>query len=279
MSKPVLALIYDFDKTLACEDMQNFSFIPNLNLTPREFWTITEEYCTKHGVDKILGYMFVMINECKKRNIPLTKDYLEQCGKKIRFYDGVSTWFKRINTYGKEHGLKVEHYLITSGNKEMVLGSPIAKEFKQIFGCEYIFDEKTKEAYWPKTCINFTQKTQYVFRISKGLVDTNSDDEKLNSKTRNRRVKYDNMIYIGDGLTDVPAMIVVKQNGGHSIAVYPKGMSDKVSSLYYDGRVNYISKADYSVGGQLEKEVQLIIDLVSAQERLDYKKGKIDKSL
>ncbi len=279
MSKPIVALMYDFDRTLASEDMQNFSFIPNLNLTPKEFWTITEEFCKKNNIDKILGYMYVMISECKKRNIPLTREYLEQCGKKIKFYDGVTTWFKRINKYGNEHGLKIEHYLITSGNKEMVQGCAIANEFKAVFGCEFLFDDKTKEAYWPKTSINYTQKTQYVFRISKGLVDTNSDDEKLNSKTRVRRVKYDNMIYIGDGLTDVPAMIVVKENNGHSIAVYPKGMSNKVSSLYSDGRVNYISKADYSVDGQLEKEVKLIIDLIAAQERLDYKKEKIEKAL
>ena len=278
MSKPIVALMYDFDKTLACDDMQSFQFIPDLKLTPKEFWQMTEEFSTKFGVDNVLSYMYVMIKAAKERGITLTKEYLYSCGKKIKFFDGVSTWFKRINDYGKQKGLKVEHYLITAGNKEIVEGCSIAKEFTQIFGCEYLFNENG-EPYWPKTFINYTQKTQFIFRISKGLIHTNADEEKVNSKTLKRRVKYDNMIYIGDGLTDVPSMIVVKQNGGHSIAVYPKGMSDKVSSLYKEGRVNFISKADYSFGGELEKEVQLIIDLLAAQERLDTKKDRINKKL
>jgi len=278
MSKNIIALIYDFDKTLSNQDMQNFSFIPSLNLTPSEFWELTEKFCKKNDTDKILGYMYVMIQECKKRGIHLTRKYLNECGKNLKFYEGVTSWFKRINEYGKNKGLQVEHYLITSGNREIVDGSPIADEFKQIFGCEYLYDSNG-EAYWPKTSINYTQKTQYIFRISKGFINLNIDDENVNAKTVNRRVKYENMIYIGDGLTDVPGMIVVKQNGGHSIAVYPKGMQDKVCNLYQDGRVNFISKADYSIDSELEKEVKLIIDLISVREKLDDKKEKIEKSL
>lgn len=278
MSKPIVALIYDFDKTLATNDMQSFQFIPDLNLTPKEFWEITEEFSKKYGIDSVLSYMYVMILEANKRGITLTKDYLKSCGKKVKFFEGVLTWFKRINEYGKQKGLKVEHYIISAGNKEIVEGTTIANEFKRIFACEYLFNEKG-EPFWPKTYINYTQKTQFIFRISKGLIDTNQDEEKLNSKSPRRRVKYDNMIYIGDGLTDVPSMIVVKQNGGHSIAVYPKGMADKVSDLYKEGRVNFISKADYSIDSELEKEVHLIIDLIAAQEKLDTKKEKLNKKL
>lgn len=273
MEKPIIALMYDFDRTLAVEDMQNFSFIPNVGYTPAQFWERTEKFCRKYDMDKILGYMYMMILTCKEQNIPLTKEYLAQQGKNIKFYDGVYTWFKRINEYGKERNLIIEHYVITSGNKEIILGSPIAKEFKEIFGCEYLFDHKTGEAFWPKTAVNYTQKTQYVFRISKGVTNTN-DDKEINEKTHHRRISYENMVYIGDGLTDVPCMVVVKQNGGHSIAVYPKGKRDKVSSLFEDGRVDYISKADYSINGELETIVKLIIDSLYIKSKLDYKREK-----
>lgn len=279
MSKePIIAIMYDFDRTLAVEDMQNFSFIPAVGYTVPEFWGATEEFCKKNDMDKILGYMFMMIKTARERNIPLTREFLNKLGKDVKFYEGVTAWFKRINTYAEEKNLKVEHYVITSGNKEIVEGTTIAKEFKEIFGCEYLFDDKTKEAYWPKTMVNYTQKTQYVFRISKGTID-NNDDREINEKTHNRRIQYSNMIYIGDGLTDVPCMIVVKENGGHSIAVYPKGKRDKVSSLFEDGRVDYISKADYSINGELEKIVKLIIDSISVQEKLKDKKEKTINSL
>jgi len=278
MSKPIVALMYDFDRTLATEDMQNFGFIPNMGYTPSEFWQMTEKFCKKYDTDKILGYMYMMIKTAKEKGIALTREYLYSCGKAIKFYDGVTTWFNRINAYGASKGLQVEHYLITSGNKEIVEGTSIFKEFKQIFGCEYIYDEDSKVAYWPKTMINYTQKTQYVFRVSKGAINDN-DDHQVNEKSPSRRVKYENMIYLGDGLTDVPCMIVVKQNNGHSIAVYPNDMRHKVSSLFEDGRVNFICKADYSINSELEKVVKLIIDSLAIRERLDYKKEKTEKSL
>ncbi len=274
MKETIIALMYDFDKTLALEDMQNFSFIPNAGYTPEEFWKRTQKFCNKYDMDKILGFLYMMIQVCKEKNIPLTREYLMQQGKNIKFYDGVSAWFKRINEYGKAKGLAIEHYLITSGNKEIVLGSPIAKEFKEIYGCEYLFDHETGIAFWPKTMVNYTQKTQYIFRISKGVLDI-SEDKELNEKTQNRRILYENMIYIGDGLTDVPSMIVVKENGGHSIAVYPKGARDKVSSLFEDGRVDYIAKADYSINGELETIVKLIIDSLYIKTKLDKKREKV----
>lgn len=271
--KPIMAIMYDFDRTLAVEDMQNFSFIPSCGLTSQEFWEMTESFCKENDMDKILGYLYMMIKISKDKNIPLTREFLFSQGKNIKFFDGVMTWFKRINEYSLSKNIELEHYLITSGNKEIVEGSPIAKEFKEIFGCEFLYSSDDEVAYWPKTMVNYTQKTQYVFRISKGTTKSN-DDKQVNEKTRNRRIRYENMIYIGDGLTDVPCMVVIKQNNGHSIAVYPKGKRDKVSSLFEDGRVNYICKADYSINGELEKIVKLIIDSVAIQETLDFRKEK-----
>ena len=278
MGKPIIALMYDFDRTLALQDMQNFSFIPKLGYTPQEFWDKTEDFCKKYDMDKILGYMYMMIHCSKEKGIALNRKFLNECGKNIKFFDGVTTWFNRINEYANSKGLICEHYLITSGNKEIVEGTSIFKEFKQVFGCEYIYDEETLEATWPKTMINYTQKTQYIFRISKGLIESN-DDSKINEKTLVRRVPYENMIYLGDGLTDVPSMIVVKENNGTSIAVYKKGERDKVSRLFEDGRVNYICKADFSENGELDKVVKLIIDGIQIKESLERRSLEMKKEL
>ena len=278
MDKPVIAIMYDFDKTLAITDMQNFSFIPSLGYTPEKFWKETTKFCEKMDIDRVLGYMYMMLSLAKKQGIKITRKYLNEQGKSIKYFRGVENWFERIKEYGREKGLIIEHYLITSGNKEIVEGTSIFKEFKQVFGCEYIYDEETLEATWPKTMINYTQKTQYIFRISKGLIESN-DDSKINEKTLVRRVPYENMIYLGDGLTDVPSMIVVKENNGTSIAVYKKGERDKVSRLFEDGRVNYICKADFSENGELDKVVKLIIDGIQIKESLERRSIEMKKEL
>ena len=277
MDKPIVAIMYDFDKTLAITDMQNFNFIPNMGYTVEEFWKETSEFCDKEQIDKILGYMYMMIHAAKKNGIKLTRKFLNEQSKDIKYFRGVENWFNRIREYGKERGLIIEHYLITSGNKEIVEATSIAKEFKAIFGCEYIYDE-TGEAIWPKLMINYTQKTQFIFRISKGLISDN-DDKKINEKTMTRRIPYNRMIYLGDGLTDVPSMIVVKENGGNSIAVYKKGERDKVVHLFEDQRVNFICKADYSENSELDKVIKLILDSIVIDESLTRRKLEIKKEL
>ncbi|MDY4857066.1 MAG: haloacid dehalogenase-like hydrolase [Candidatus Onthovivens sp.] len=277
MDKPIVAIMYDFDKTLAITDMQNFNFIPNMGYTVEEFWNETSEFCDKEQIDKILGYMYMMIHAAKKNGIKLTRKFLNEQSKDIKYFRGVENWFNRIREYGKERGLIIEHYLITSGNKEIVEATSIAKEFKAIFGCEYIYDE-TGEAIWPKLMINYTQKTQFIFRISKGLISDN-DDKKINEKTMTRRIPYNRMIYLGDGLTDVPSMIVVKENGGNSIAVYKKGERDKVVHLFEDQRVNFICKADYSENSELDKVIKLILDSIVIDESLTRRKLEIKKEL
>ena len=277
MDKPIVAIMYDFDKTLAITDMQNFNFIPNMGYTVEEFWNETSEFCDKEQIDKILGYMYMMIHAAKKNGIKLKRKFLNEQSKDIKYFRGVENWFNRIREYGKERGLIIEHYLITSGNKEIVEATSIAKEFKAIFGCEYIYDE-TGEAIWPKLMINYTQKTQFIFRISKGLISDN-DDKKINEKTMTRRIPYNRMIYLGDGLTDVPSMIVVKENGGNSIAVYKKGERDKVVHLFEDQRVNFICKADYGENSELDKVIKLILDSIVIDESLTRRKLEIKKEL
>ncbi len=267
--KPTIAFMYDFDKTLCDQDMQNYTFIPNLNMSSDEFWQETEKFSKKNYMEGILAYMYYMMYKCKEKGVPFTKEYLHSMGKSVNFYKGVQNWFKRINQYGESLGVNIEHYIISSGIKDIIEGSEIKDEFKKIFACQYYFDEKN-EAVWPKIAINYTQKTQYIFRISKGAYDE-TDNKKVNDKMKDRLIPYQNMIYIGDGLTDVPCMTFVKKQGGISIAIYPKGKKDKVVDLLLDNRVNYICSADYQEGSDLDSLVKLILQDINISYKLMVK--------
>ena len=274
MSKqPIIGIMYDFDKTLSTTDMQNYSFIPNLGMTPSEFWGATGEFTEKEGVERILSYMYMMIAKSKEKGVKITREYLRECGKNIEFYPGVKTWFKRINEYGESKGVSIEHYLVSSGTMEIVEGCSIFPCFTKAWGCEYYYNENG-EPIWPKLAINYTQKTQFYFRISKGVVDV-KDDNSVNEKTPDRRIPYRNIIYMGDGMTDVACMTLVKHNEGTSIAIYPEKESDKVRALYTDGRCNFMCRADYSAGSDLEKVIKLIIDKVAMLNEI----SKREKSL
>lgn len=276
MAKPIVALMYDFDKTLSTTDMQNYSFIPNLDLTPEQFWGATGEFSEKEGVERILSYMYMMVAKAKEKGIKMTKEYLKECGKAIKYFPGVTTWFKRINEYGESKGVKIEHYLVSSGTKEILMGCSIFDEFTEAWGCEYYFD-KSGEPVWPKLAINYTQKTQFFFRIAKGATNA-TDDAGVNKKKdkKDLRVPYRNIIYLGDGMTDIPAMTLVKHNGGRSIALYPESTQiEKVREIYTDERCNFICKADYSTGSDLDKVVKLIIDSVAVSEELSRKEKSL----
>ena len=268
--KTRVAIIYDFDKTLATTDMQNYSFIKSVGLTVPQFWEATGKFCSENNCDKILGYMYMMIKSAKNAGVPLTRKFLNDCAKEVVLFPGVETWFDRINEYAKEKGIVVEHYICSSGNKEIIEGTSIAKCFKKIFGCQFVYDPTTKEAIWPKNAINYTQKTQYIFRISKHAFDE-TDNRKVNDKMSDRIIPYQNMIYIGDGLTDVPCMTFLKKQGGISIAIYPKGKKDKVVDLLLDDRVNYICNADYQEGSELDTLVKLILQDINISYKLKLK--------
>ena len=275
MKKPIMAIMYDFDKTLSTTDMQNYAFIPALGMTPDEFWGATGEFSKKTGCERILSYMWMMIKLSKEKGIQCTQKWLNSLGKEVRYYPGVETWFKRINEYGTSTGVRVEHYLVSSGTKEIIDGTSIAKEFKKIYGCEFYYDPETKLPIWPKFAINYTQKTQYFFRISKGI--TNKTDDSVNNKTVSRRIPYENMVYLGDGMTDVPCMVLVKQNNGNAIAIYNKKEQGNVSSLLRGGRVNFACLADYSENSDLDKTMKLIIDKISINHTLKCKEEELLK--
>ncbi len=274
MSKPIVAIMYDFDKTLSTTDMQNYSFIPNLQMTPEEFWGETGKFTESQGVERILSYMFMMIKKAKEKGIKITREYLRECGKNIQFYPGVSTWFKRINKYAEEKGVIVEHYLVSSGTIEIVEGCSIYPEFTKAYGCEYYYEND--EPVWPKLAINYTQKTQFFFRIAKGAVDVTNDNA-VNEKNLKLRIPYRNIVYMGDGMTDIACMTLVKKNGGTSIAVYPEKDWEKVKQIYNDGRLSYYCRADYSAGSQMEQMIKLIIDRSAVYDEIERKIITLEK--
>ena len=271
MSKPTIGILYDFDKTLCTTDMQEYTFIKNLDMTSEEFWGEAADITRTHEVEKVLAYMFVMIKKCKEKGISLTKEYLKECGKDVVLFKGVETWFDRINAFGETMGVNIEHYIISSGTYEIIQGTPIAKYFKRIYACRYMYDENG-EALWPSLAINYTLKTQYIYRISKGILDV-TDDYNLNRLQDEslRRIAYRNMIYIGDGMTDIPCMKMVKEKGGKSIALYTRGKSETVKPLVDDERINYVCVADYSENSPLENIVKLMIENMAILEKLNAK--------
>lgn len=270
-SKPIVAIMYDFDKTLCTKDMQEYTFIPNVGLTPKDFWTESNKLAKDKKMDAILAYMYLMIEKAHAARVSIRRNEFVKMGKDLQFFPGVIEWFKRINRIGDELGLSVEHYIISSGLHEIIEGSSIYKEFKDVFACEYLYDENDI-ACWPKNAVNYTTKTQFLFRINKGVLDISNDND-LNTYTPedDRPVPFRNMIYIGDGLTDVPCMKLVKINGGYSIAVFQRGKKNKVEDLITNNRVNFIEPADYSEGSDLDKTVKLILSKMAMVNDLTSK--------
>jgi len=270
MAKPILAIMYDFDKTLSTTDMQNYGFIPALGLTPDEFWGATGEFSARTGCERILSYMYMMIAKAKEKNIKLTREFLKECGKNIKYHPGVTTWFDRINQIGADRGVKVEHYLVSSGTKEIVEGCSIYNCFTKTYGCEFLYEND--EPIWPKLAINYTQKTQFFFRIAKGVVDI-SDDDNVNKKIGEQglRIPYENIAYIGDGMTDVACMTLVNKNHGYSVGVYTESNKESVAQIRKDKRCRFVVKADYSQGSDMEKVFTLIIEDIANRYILEKK--------
>ncbi len=270
--KPIIALVYDFDKTLSEQDMQNYSFIPNLNMKPDEFWSETREFSQTENMEAILSYLYYMVRKSQEKGLPITEEYLHSLGKDLVFFPGVLEWFDRINQYGKEHGAIIEHYVVSSGMKPIIQSSAIAKHFKAIYACDFYYSADGS-VVWPKIAINFTQKTQYIYKINKGILDE-LDDVEVNKKYGERRIPFKNMIYIGDGLTDIPCMTMLKKHGGKSIGIYSSGNKEKVQQFLVDDRINYVCPANYRENSYLDRTVKLIIKsacLVSELEALEEK--------
>ena len=225
--RSTIALLYDFDKTLCTKDMQEYTFIPKLGLEPSEFWKEANDLSESAKVDRILSYMHLMLKKATAANQKIRREAFVELGKDLEFFPGVENWFSRINELGNEMEVKIEHYIISSGLREIIEGSSIFKCFREVFACEFLYDVNGV-ACWPKNAVNYTTKTQFLFRINKGILDISNDND-LNKFTPEdeRPIPFRNMIYIGDGYTDVPCMKLVKVNGGYSIAVYKEAEKEK----------------------------------------------------
>jgi len=265
----VLAICYDFDKTLSPDDMQAQGFIQSLGQEVENFWSDSNQLADDNDMDQNLAWMYKMAKESRGKHI-LNKRTLKDYGSNVGLYPGVITWFDRINKYGEEKGIKVEHYIISSGLKEMIEGTKVAKYFKKIYASSFYFDEDGI-AVWPAQCINYTNKTQFLFRIKKGTLEIN--DAKVNDYLSEEqcRVPFRNMVYIGDSDTDVPCMKLVSINGGYSIGVHSKGSKNKVFKMIEENRIKYFAEADYREDSELEKLLKNIIDRTAVNEILEMR--------
>ena len=269
--KPIIALIYDFDGTLSPGNMQEFGFIQAIGQTPAEFWAKSDGIAKGQDASNILAYMKLMHDEARKNHIKLTREGFKKYGADIKLYEGVRDWFQNVNAYGKAHGVIIEHYINSSGLKEIIEGSPIASEFKYIFACSYIYNDEG-EAVWPGIAVDYTAKTQFLFKISKGIFSAH-DNKKVNESVAEdkKRIPYPQMIYFGDGETDIPSMKIVTMFGGHSIAVYDPSNEKKkafAEKLKKQKRVSFTAPADYRTNGRTFKVVCAIIDKIKADYEL-----------
>ena len=259
-SRPIVAIMYDFDKTLSPKNMQEYAFVPGIGLNPEIFWNKCDDLANANNMDPILAYMFLMKEESEGKML-LTRDVFKKLGKSVKLFNGVNTWFTRVNTYAEKQGLNIEHYILSSGLKEIIDGTTIANHFTKIYAAEYCYNEK-QVPVWPAMAVNYTSKTQFLYRINKGVLDV-TEHNGLNEYTpdNKRRIPFKNMIYIGDGLTDVPCMKLCKVNGGHSIAVYQENQT-VADDMIKQGRVDFVVPADYSKESKMETTVFAIIDQI-----------------
>ena len=269
--KPIVALIYDFDGTLSPGNMQEFGFIQAVGKTPQEFWTMSDGLAAGQDASNVLSYMKMMKDEAGKHSIPLRKENLRKFGKDIELFEGVKEWFSLVNEYGKSKGMRIEHYINSSGLTEIIEGCPIAKEFKHIFAGSFIYDDKGV-AEWPGIAVDYTGKTQYLYKIQKGIFSAR--DSKLVNESwadADKRISMDHMIYFGDGETDIPSMKLVSLSGGNAIAVFDPtrpGKKDTARKLLRQGRVNFITPASYTKDSRTFRLVCAIIDKIKAETEL-----------
>ena len=259
---PVIALCYDFDKTLTPTDMQAQGFIQSVGYDIADFWSKSNSLAKDNDMDQNLAYMYMMKTE-SDGHVLFTKKQLNEYGEGVKLYPGVEEWFERISAYGREKSVIIEHYIISSGLKEMIEGTKLAQKgvFKKIYASSFYYNKKGV-AVWPAQVVNYTNKTQYLFRIEKGTLDVNDPGVNDYYPPDEMRIPFRNIVYIGDSDTDIPCMRLVNANGGHAIGVYDTVSNNKtkVHEMLKTHRIKYFAPADYSEGSKLDCLVKMIID-------------------
>ncbi len=251
-----VVFLYDFDKTLSPRNMQEFSFQDLIETNKDDWWDDVNVFAKKHNMDGALAMMYKLITVTRQKGIHLTKKDIVNLGKDIEFFEGVETFFKRISDYAKELGLDLKHYVISSGLKEIIEGTKIASNFHRIFASQFAYDDNGIP-FWPSQAVNYTTKTQYIYRIRKNALDDLYNPSSVNEyiECKDDLVPYKNFVYFGDGQTDIPCMRTVSKKGGTSICVYTP--NDKQSylecrKLYLERRSDYLAPADYTEGSELD---------------------------
>jgi phosphoserine phosphatase len=273
--KKTIALVYDFDGTLSPKPMQEYAFLPKLGVEAKEFWAESNRIAKEQGADSLITYMHLLYKKAKERGVRVDRADLVAQGRDVELFPGVMEWFDEIRAYvqlrAESKGVELRHYLISSGLTEIVEGTPIYKKFHNVFASEYWFD--AYDLPYPKRVITDTGKTQYLFRINKGIENL-GDSINHHMPEEQRPIPFSNMIYFGDGDTDVPSMAVVRKSGGHAIAVHPAGGKGKAKcvDLFKAGRCDFFAAADYRRGSELFKRTCLLIDRmladISVQEEI-----------
>jgi len=267
--RPRVAICYDFDKTLSPDDMQSFTIIPSFGMEADEFWAVSNKLAKENLMDTHLAWMYQLIQYSKVNRLPIRKEYFHTIGADVPLYKGVDTWFSRMNQYADRKEIMLEHYIISSGLKEIIEGSKISCYFKRIYASSYLYSADGV-AEWPAQAINYTNKTQFIFRIAKGVFE--EYDERVNDSMSEDQlyIPYENIVYIGDSATDIPCMRLVKSKGGYSIGVFDpaKNNRKKVYQLFGDDRINFYAPADYSARSSLSDYLKRVIDEISVREQI-----------
>ena len=273
-----VGLIYDFDETLSVDYMQSFGLIQSLGMSPDTFWKKANLWSANNNADQITGTMYYFMKTAKEKGVSLSREVLKNFGRNIEYYNGVLTWFERINNFGRALDLDIEHYIISSGYEEIVEGTEIRKYFKDVFACSFAYGDDDQPV-WPARVVNYSIKTQFLSKINKGL--GKNDDIAVNEFTPDdeRRIPFKQMIYFGDGMTDIPSMKLTKDRGGNAIAVYtPRSHARrKAMKLLVDNRVNFALPADYSENKEIDIVVKTILDKIATERDLDLLKAKEEK--
>ncbi len=268
--KRVIALVYDFDGTLSPRPMQEYAFLPKLGIEPKEFWAECARVSKAERADVLITYMHLMYKKAKEKGVRVDRADLVAQGKTVELYPGVEAWFDAMHAYVKkrsgDEGITVKHYLVSSGLTEIIEGTKIYRHFANVFASEYWFD--AYDLPFPKRVISDTGKTQFLFRINKGIEDLGQSIN-LHMPEDERPIPFSNFIYFGDGDTDVPSMALLKKNGGHAIAVHgPDENATKCVELFKAGRCDFYATADYRKGSDLWKRTCLLLDRIIADVKV-----------
>jgi 2-hydroxy-3-keto-5-methylthiopentenyl-1-phosphate phosphatase len=287
-NKLKIAICYDFDGTLAPGNMHEHSFLPQLNIKKEKFWGEVKKIAKENNMNEILAYMYLTLEKANEKKHQIKREAFLELGRKITLFKGVKVFFRIINSYAKRKNIIIEHYIISSGLKEIIEGTSILRNFKYVFASEFMYDINGV-AVWPSLAIDYTNKTQYLFRVNKGIINS-WDNKKINEYTpeSQRPIPFNRIIYIGDGATDIPAMKMVNHQGGYSIAVYDptkrhsskkKSPKDICLELVKHGRASFIAPAIFTNKSLLFSLLKNIISKISVESEVNKINKKYQKQI